>query len=56
MLTVKELAQEYRVSEITVYRHIKAGKLPVYRVGRSIRIRRSDAERVYRKGGESGEE
>ena len=55
LLTVKELAQEYRVSEITVYRAIKAGKLPVLRVGRSIRIRRDEAEKIFR-GGEKNQD
>ena len=54
MLTIKELAEEFRVSDQTIYRAIKAGKLPAYQVGRQYRIKRSDAEKVFLKGGEKG--
>jgi excisionase family DNA binding protein len=46
LLTVKETAEMLRVSTITVRRYIASGKLAAVRVGRNIRIRRNDAERV----------
>jgi excisionase family DNA binding protein len=45
LLTVREVAQELRVSPMTVRRHITAGRLSAVRVGRSIRIRRDAVER-----------
>lgn len=37
-LTVKEVAEQLRVSKMTVYRLTEDGSLPSVRVGRSIRI------------------
>jgi excisionase family DNA binding protein len=40
--TVAEVAEHMRVSNMTVYRLIKAGQLPAIRVGKNYRIRGSD--------------
>ena len=40
--TVGEVARRLRVSNMTVYRLVKAGDLPAVRVGRGYRIRESD--------------
>jgi excisionase family DNA binding protein len=45
LLTVGEVAQLMRVSNMTVYRLIKAGQLGALRVGKNYRIRRRDVER-----------
>lgn len=45
LLTVSEVAQIMRVSNMTVYRLIKAGQLAAIRVGKNYRIRRRDVER-----------
>lgn len=45
LLTVSEVASMMRVSNMTVYRLIKAGDLPALRVGKNYRIRASDVER-----------
>jgi excisionase family DNA binding protein len=37
--TVSEVAEHMRVSNMTVYRLIKAGELPALRVGKNYRIR-----------------
>jgi excisionase family DNA binding protein len=42
LLVVHEVAALMRVSNMTVYRLIKAGDLPAIRVGKNFRIRRSD--------------
>lgn len=42
MLTVAEIAAELRVSKMTVYRLVNERELPSVRVGRSVRVRRSD--------------
>ena len=44
LMTVGEVAELIRVSNMTVYRLIKAGQLGAVRVGRSYRIRRRDLE------------
>ena len=45
LLTVAEVAGTMRVSNMTVYRLIKAGELPAIRVGKNYRIRESDMDR-----------
>lgn len=45
LLTVMEVADLMRVSNMTVYRLIKAGQLAALRVGKNYRIRESDVER-----------
>lgn len=45
LLTVAEVAAAMRVSNMTVYRLIKAGDLPAVRVGKNYRIREADVER-----------
>lgn len=41
-VTVDEIAAELRVSRMTIYRLVNAGTIPSTRIGRSIRIRRTD--------------
>lgn len=43
--TVAEVARQLRVSNMTVYRLIKAGQLPAVRVGRGYRIRDDDVRK-----------
>lgn len=44
-VTVAEVADQLRVSSMTVYRLVQAGALPALRVGRSYRIREEDVDR-----------
>ncbi|MBI4730460.1 MAG: helix-turn-helix domain-containing protein [Acidobacteria bacterium] len=44
-LTAVEAAERMRISKMTVYRLIKAGKLPAVRIGRSYRVREEDLDR-----------
>jgi excisionase family DNA binding protein len=44
-LTVAEVASLLRVSTMTVYRLIKAGRLASVRVGKSYRVREDDVDR-----------
>lgn len=44
-MTVAEVARALRVSNMTVYRIIKAGDLAAVRVGRGYRIRAEDVRR-----------
>lgn len=45
LLTVGEVAGTMRVSNMTVYRLIKSGQLPAFRVGKNYRIRESDVNK-----------
>jgi excisionase family DNA binding protein len=45
LLTVIEVARSMRVSNMTVYRLIKAGDIDAIRVGRNLRIRSSEIDR-----------
>ena len=42
LLTVREVAETMRVSNMTVYRLIRAGELPAIRVGKHFRIREQE--------------
>lgn len=47
LITLKEAARLLRVSEATVRRWLKQGRLPAYHVGpRAVRIRRADVDAV----------
>ena len=58
LLTVSEVADLMRVSNMTVYRLIKSGQLAALRVGKNYRIRESEVDRylsersVWVEGGE----
>ena len=43
-LTVAEVAEMLRVSNMTVYRLINSGQLPSVRVGRSFRLTEADVD------------
>ena len=49
-LTVLEVADQLRVSTMTVYRLIKAGDLRAVRVGKSFRITEDDVDRYLADG------
>jgi excisionase family DNA binding protein len=42
LMTVAEVGAVLRVSNMTVYRLIRAGELPAIRIGKSFRIRQHD--------------
>jgi putative resolvase len=39
---VEELAKKLRVSEMTIYRYIKAGKVEAYKIGKEFRIGKAE--------------
>jgi excisionase family DNA binding protein len=43
-MTVEEVAKYLRVSRQTVYTLIRAGKIPHFKVGTKVRIKRADLE------------
>lgn len=44
LLTAAEVAEQLRVSTMTIYRLIRRGELPAVRVGRNYRVRASDLD------------
>lgn len=43
LLTIKEVLEVSGVSRYTLYRSIKSGKIPAIYIGRTVRIKESDA-------------
>lgn len=44
LLTAAEVADQLRVSTMTIYRLIRSGELPAVRVGRNYRVRAGDLD------------
>jgi excisionase family DNA binding protein len=55
-LTVAEVAETLKLNQQTVRNWIDQGSLPAIRVGRRVRIRRSDFDRLLEQGYTSGGE
>jgi excisionase family DNA binding protein len=53
-LTVAEVADMLKLNQQTVRNWIEQGSLPALRVGRRVRIKRSDLERVLEEGYSAG--
>jgi excisionase family DNA binding protein len=53
-LTVAEVAETLKLNQQTVRNWIDQGSLPALRVGRRVRIKRSDFERVLSEGYNAG--
>jgi excisionase family DNA binding protein len=49
LLTINEIMEILKVSKLTIYRYIKAGKLPAYKVGRDYRIKEEDFNKLLEK-------
>ena len=49
-LTVAEVAETLRLNQQTVRNWIDQGRLPALRIGRRVRIKRSDFERILKTG------
>lgn len=54
LLRVTEVAERLALSPFTVRNWIAAGRLPVVRLGRAVRIRAEDVEALVRFGGMPG--
>ena len=46
---VEELAEKLRVSNMTIYRYIEAGKIDAYKIGKEYRIKTEDYEKFLNK-------
>lgn len=49
ILTVEEAAQLLKVSKTTLRRWIKRGKVPVLKMARAYRIKKSDLDKLFTK-------
>lgn len=47
--TIEEVAQLLKVSKLTIYDLVKKGDLPVFRVGRQMRVDRADLQTYIQK-------
>ena len=56
LLTVNEVANILRVSNMTVYRLVKSGQIPAIRVGKNYRIKESDVNDYLDRGTQRIEE
>ncbi len=55
LLTVNEVANILRVSNMTVYRLVKSGQIPAIRVGKNYRIKESDVNEYLSRGTQKAE-
>jgi len=55
LLTVNETCRELSVCRATVYGLVRAGRLPVVKIGAATRIRRADVEALIERQLEGGE-
>lgn len=55
LLTVNEVANILRVSNMTVYRLVKSGQIPAIRVGKNYRIKESDVNDYLSRGTQRAE-
>lgn len=46
---VEELAEKLRISNMTIYRYIKAGKLKAYKIGKEFRIDKDEFNKFLNK-------
>jgi len=46
---VEELAKKIRVSNMTIYRYIKAGKVKAYKIGKEFRIDKREFDKFLNK-------
>lgn len=49
ILTISELAQYLKVKPLTVYRWVKAGKIPTIHLDRNLRFRKSSVDKWLNK-------
>ncbi len=45
VFTVQELATYLRMKPVTIYKHVKAGKLPAFKVGANWRFKKATIDR-----------
>lgn len=50
MLSIKEVAKELNLHELTIFRHIHNGKIKGIKIGNTWRIDEKELERIKREG------
>jgi len=48
--TLQEIAEILKISEITIYRYIKKGKIKAIKIGKKWRIKSEELERILKDG------
>jgi len=48
-LTIQEVANILKVTKMTIYRYIKAGKITAYKVGKDFRINKEEFDKFLNK-------
>lgn len=54
LLTINEITAILKVSKLTIYRYIKAGKLPAYKVGRDYRVKQQEFNKFLERAKKNG--
>lgn len=49
LLTIEEVAKALKVSKMTIYRYVKAKKLPAYKLEQELRIKEDDLNEFLKK-------
>lgn len=49
IMTVSEVAEYLKISEVTTYKFVQEGKIPGFKIGRHWRIKRSDLDEFIEK-------
>jgi len=49
IMTVTEVAQYLKISEMTTYKFVQEGKIPAFKIGRHWRVKRSDLSEFIEK-------
>lgn len=49
IMTVNEVAEYLKISEVTTYKLVQEGKIPAFKIGRHWRVKRIDLEEFIEK-------
>ena len=52
ILTVKELAEYLKLTNVTIYKYLKEGKLPAHRIGNRWRFDKDQIDELMKRGEE----
>ncbi len=52
ILTVKELAKYIKLTNVTIYKYLKEGKLPAHRIGNRWRFDKDQIDKLMKSGEE----
>lgn len=50
MLTISEVAKELKLSEMTIFRYLKSGKIKGVKIGKNWRVKQEEVERIKEEG------